>query len=89
MRGGLAEDPSPDRPRRLRTDGRESVDVNMLEGGRSNGIMKKSETGDFSFRRKRGVCDKQALSRGFLVRTQHFLFLLHNASRLAIDGPRS
>ena len=46
LRGGLATDPSPDRPRRLRRDGRESVDVsvglNALEG------RKKLETGDFS-----------------------------------------
>ena len=30
LRGGLAADPSPDRPRRLRRHGRESVDVSVV-----------------------------------------------------------
>ena len=54
LRGGLAADPSPDRPRRLRRHGRESVDVSVVGLGERERSApegrKKLETGDFSLR---------------------------------------
>ena len=49
LRGRLAADPSPDRPRGLRRHGRESVDVSvgLRERSAPEG-RKKLETGDFS-----------------------------------------